>query len=427
MRKKVWVVLALMACLLMQMVPVFAAGVSVAELDAIGVPADGHIISSAGLVGDSNGWSFGDLSGDSLSLSLGMYGEYKMIAYSPITGLYYYYADGEVVYDDEVPVVMEGIQSSSSLETAYSKVYFCTTGCPSFIIPNDMSAYLLVFRDNVSVHSINDALYACKVSDLTKYVIDEKEFNVVNPGTSGAISVTLIDKIIKDAKVVGARYRCDYKIGTCEIYGKTYNENPTFLYVNTINRVEVKDKVGSVEFEIPEAYNMEYTAYIETDMGSKYSTKFVVDFVDDLQFEPSSLSDAKPVVEFEGIPTDGSKLSEPLQLTMKTLNVPSRMYINGSEISTMYCNSCEVTITENGRYSYSAVTELGVVTDGFITIDCMESDVSMSSFGLNKVDSSLVQTGFDVTRSPVVYIFVAVAVILIGTGAVVVYKSKRGI
>lgn len=167
--------------------------------------------------------------------------------------------------------------------------------------------------------------------------------------------------------------------------------------------------------------NHEYTIY--TAGGLKFTGKFK--FKDIYVYEDDGSNDfdgTKPTVNISGIPSSAEN-GTTFDITM-TSDVDAILTFNGRN-NGGYGKSATFTISENGKYNYSAVSKFGVATEGYIEVNCfsakkeyVEGDRDTRWTGDSETISSLAQTGIYHW-----YIFVIAGVLIIA-GIFVLLNSK---
>lgn len=437
MRKRVLVMLALMMCLLVQMVPVSAAEVSAADLDSLPKPSQStNLILSWDLGGDSkSGYTFIDSGDGTTRLSNYAGSGYKILSYEPNSGLYVYSVTAEVeTYDPNTEEYYSGesveIRRSSSLTQALSEVSV-TEDSLYFDVSSSLSAYTIFFSPYAS--SLSDAVYGLKNSELLKHVFDPNADKVAYTGQEilNDVSVELIETGMTGVSVTSARYILRYNLTGFRHKDEIIPEVAKRVYVDTIYDGIVCNEMstGSVEFTITNVRNHEYQAYVYTDHGHRYYTTFTIDFATGNTREQFTGSYDVPVVTFSGIPEENGR-TDILYLTVDTGDIPVQFIWNGELMNKMYSSKLEIPVNQNGVFRYSATSEVGRTAVGELTIDCFAEGIDavpLSGQDLVSHDDHLVQTGLNAeTTSHVALYILVVGAVLASLGVVVVMKKRRG-
>lgn len=427
MRKKLFVCLMLMMCILAQAVPVGATGFDISALPG---PSEGSgLISDVNLVKDSSG-SFSYVSTSDTELEFGnMSGDCKVVTYVPSTGSFWCSAESTTTIEDQYGDMVEMSTTSftqfSSLEDALANACVTSNG-ETFVTYR--GAYTLFCA--TEANSESGVVCCCKSDLLPSYVYTSENGDKLLSGAiqPAELNVILVDKVQTGGSVVSAKYRLDYKLGGYEKFGQAFEEHAKEVFVDTLRgsiKCDVGSVSGSIEFEITDLSNTTYEVALYTDGGNRYSTTFDVDFASG-GFTQYTGSLNAPVITFSGLAdlADNS-LTEPLVATVLS-DTPVQFYLNGNLVSSEFRTEFELELLQNGIYSYQAISEAGQVTDGSFELSCFLSDLT----GLDLVESSgqLVQTGMEntgsVSLSVLTVVLVSCAVIALVFG-VWVFRGRK--
>lgn len=416
MRKRVLVVLALMVCLLAQMVPVSAAGG--VDISSLPGPPDGtELISS---VTQENG-----------KYVLDQLGRVSLVNVSEASKIVVYY-DGSFwamkseqmqLAQGEDPVGISFLHQFGSLEDALS-VCDVTEQYEEFTsFPSD--AYVL-FCSSTAL-DVNGVRYCVSSSDLLSFTNDPYKQDVGNNELLLSVSISHEDK---DAVPV---FTLNYSLPFKNKFGVMTEELLASVIIDREGIVVTVDDAhktssGALDFTMNSLENREYKVEVFTNNGTRYETTFVVDFADEVS-QPG-LMDSKytgsfdaPIVTFDGISNEAG-IAVPLTVKMLS-NMPAELVFN-DESSDGYVTEFEFTLSHNGRYSYVAVSEIGRVTEGVLEVTCFD-DEAMGVLGLD-LDTSgthLVQTGLSSYSSLIIYSCAIIAIVCIAAGAY--FIKKRGV
>lgn len=389
MRKKLFVCLMLMACLMLQAVPVAAAGI---DLSSIPEPPEGaKLVSSAiGFNKHSDGtfW-FTCNEGDTLSFSYVYAKSCKVLTYVPSEDKFY--TDYDTVVTSSVDGETESFENTvydgfSDFNSAVKSANVCTSG--SFFSTTLADGAYIIFVDAET----SSPLFKLSAVSLRQFVLDAEAFT----GASPTLTLEELNKVENDAgDLTEVKLRLNYSLPGCDKSGILVDEYATYLSVAAADvyiELQPAKASGYVDFILSDLRGMTYTVWLGTNEGNRYSVDYVVDSADTGLSGSYIGSYDVPVIEVFGIPSDGA--IAPIVLTLKS-NIPVLMSWNGELLSNTYSMEFDVTVGGNGVYSYSANTEVGKVAIGSVKIDCLDSSYAYNAMDLVSTDSSLVQTGYE--------------------------------
>lgn len=396
MRKKFLVCLMLIACVLMQAMPVMAAGeLTVAQLEALPGPgSDADLIDSGDYKQFGSSVEFANVINGVATCTYMYDSPGHVLSYSPTSGMFLYCVEesktlmneaGEV--DSEYTVLAQ--RTSSSLATAISESVVLKKG-DNLEIFSDVNAWFLFVQSGSS--SIG---FACKVSELSDYAYNRFSGMEKADGESGNITIRLLEKIMTGDKVTGAKYSLDYDLPGYDWNGFLKPEYASELFVDTVDTIfKISDSTGSgsYEFTLNKLKNMTYNVELRTDAGNRYTATFVVDYADGAGMATEAYTGSldAPKLWVEGLPD--VEVSAPVSVTLKS-DIPVIFSWNGSIVSSSYVSEATVDVYSSGDYWLEGVTPVGKVTREEIQV----SNVSGNFMAGNDLveSSGLVQTGFE--------------------------------
>lgn len=413
MRKKLFVCLMLMMCILAQAVPVGAT--NTLDISSVPVVADDVIlIASRDIV-----------LRDGVSTLVGTLGAEKSLTYvgdvscKAITFVLsentYYYGVLTTIPDPDDPSEIAykySMQSSDSFSEACATASLLSKGDVfSTILSSDA---VVVFVDDSGV-----PLYKCPVDDLSDHGFNPLD---AKPAGQPSLKVSEVRKLGSEGKVTGVDLKLDYDLSSVD------SGDATLLYVNDIGLfVDILNggKIGSATFTISSVNLSTYTIYLRTSTGDEYPVEYKPSFELSTKFDsvPAELLGV-PHVSVTGL-TDGSEtLDPPLNITF-TSDIPVQILLNGTQVvtDTEFSKTVQCAITENGVYNYVAVTEFGNTVDGSFNISCLRQSTDLSGLDLEMSDGTLVQTGAEKGPNIVVVVLVLVGVALLV--AFITFYMKR--
>lgn len=433
MRKRVLVVLALMVCLLAQMVPVFAAG-ELSEADLVALPkpgADVKLISSTNLNKHADGtFGFQCNEGDIESFAY-MYDKLdcKIITYVPSRSIFMTNTPVQYTSTDEFT---GEVYVTDTLEYKEFNTFSAALDSASVIVKGDwfdvkmdVDSYIVFVNSKT-----NEPEFCCRPLELKNHVY---EISLVTDVKEPSVSLVTVDKVINDSnEVTGAVVRLTYSLPGFSKSGVLVEEfGSSVTVVSAGDSIDLPSRTsnGSFDFTLNGLSNGTYTVWLWTDQGNRYSTEYVVDFITGssgsggLQFTPYDGSFSEPVVRVEGLPTGDELASVPLELRLIS-DTPVLFRWAGVAVSSEYLTEVSVVVSSNGVYSFDATSEVGKVHSGSVTITNLPDGVDMNGFELVDSTAGLVQTG--VEHSGVFYygVVAVVGLIILAIGVFYVVKRK---
>lgn len=385
MRKRVLVMLALMMCLLVQMVPVSAAEVS----SLSDPPKDATLISSF----DLKDGSFGTVV-DGFATCTYMYDKScKVVAYDAATGTYYCNAltTVDTVWEDGSVHPFETIipKGFSTYDEALVSAVESTVG-------DEMSIPISV-GSTVAFVGVSGS-FKCQVSQLPNYVFDRSS-GTQKPVSEPSFDVEVIEYLKTGETVSGAKLRLKYNLPGYSKFGVLTEEHAKTFYASFLSSgvaVTNPGKSGVVEFVAENILNDTYEFELWTDAGNRYRIQYVIDFIEVTEQTAYTGTYDVPVISIIGVPSDTStKIKAPLMLTVKS-NIPVTLMWNGLNVNSKLATEFDISISENGTYQYVAVSEVGQVATGSVDIVNLEELPGMSSHSLLDAGGHLVQTGMEI-------------------------------
>lgn len=359
-----------------------------------------------------------------------------------VDGIYalYYYNEDIIKYVEDADEELGydcTLVDSDSFDT---KNYTNTFGLPlSESLPNDVS-----FSDYI------DNIYICifdKDSSNLKFVCKYKDF----PAYSAKVfqnednsEYTITTSLNEDGSV---HCKVDYKVSlrvkdmlfnkeeeSVEGIWKYYVEDEDG-YINLVNESGDRSKnTGAFEFDMLGVTNGEYvfTPYYNANIAlysQRKIVKFTVDCVKDSTDSTTdnvvSDEDLKAAtVSFSGM-LDEAYTNDSVTLKMNT-DKKCKMSFNGVSLANNeYATSADFTVTHNGTYSYTAINEQGVATNGTFEVTFFKDKVTdaindplQSDLVSAKTDTTLSQTGLYQTW------LIILAVILCSFGILLIVNQK---
>lgn len=431
MRKKLLVVLLLVVMLVVQVVPAYAAELSIGEqIKALPGPAEGTNLAykfDAHTDADGN-FKFPELDDGSIEVTNLTGNDYKILTYVASTNTFWYGIREEVPLG-EIVVEELNFYQATDFSDALSKAEVTVNRLSYKTLDLD-DAYIVFF--NSSASSLTDAEFACKVSDLLNFVYDPYAGLVEYDGhpLQNNVSVELVEKLEENGGVVGAKYRLNYDL---EGYVRD-----GYIYPEYAERVHIKDSrayvdctpnsKGSIEFILAgaEFYNREYIVYLSTEAGNSYFTSLVIDFAN-TEGTVFTGSTENPIVTFDGLPDQNAKdVVGPILVTMHS-DIPAKLTWNGQYLGDGFITSGDITISSNGTYYYTATTEAGMQTTGTITIDCLvHGTAPVENPNIEDMGNHLVQTGEE-RDSNTIFLVISIIVAVICVSAGILLIKKRGL
>lgn len=216
--------------------------------------------------------------------------------------------------------------------------------------------------------------------------------------------------------------------------GSIVCRDSTGFLVDSFSPPSGKNTSGSYDFKVTEngKYTIEGYNYTYASSDEKHSYQEVdisnIVVVPPVEVKGENNDSKKPVITFSDKPKsalDGSTV----QLTMIS-NEPTVLNFNG-ESSEKYVNKMKISISSNGKYSYTACDKNGNITKGTLKVNFFKKprafeDEDRDNFWNNPnspistITSKLPQTG-----SVGWYWMIAFGVALVGVGGFVVFKATK--
>lgn len=417
MRKKLFVCLMLMMCILAQVVPVGAAGF---DINSVPDPSAGMTLVSANdiVVKDGVTLTAGN-EGDTREMTYTGDFDCKIISYSVSRDLFLVGEYETKTYTDDLTGVSHDVESLvlsevSTYNEAISRAVVLTKG-DSFVTLLSRDVYV-VFVDV----GTNTARCKCNTAELSNYYLD---LSKVTPATSKAVKVTMVSGKEKDGVVTNAVFQVDYFMPGIAEDGSTVVERATCVYTEPMTKeVKITDGSvsGSLNFSVDSLSSGTYKFYVKSDQGAFYSDVLVVGSGEaGGSFEMYTGTYDAPIITISGMPQDGSLVDAPLELILES-NIPADIVFDGNLVASQTVHTT-VIVGENRVYPYSAVSAVGQVTEGSVNVSCLKSGTSISGMDLEE-SVGLVQTGQDGASIGLV---VCIGLVIVLAGVCILLYSKR--
>lgn len=407
MRKKLFVCLMLMMCILAQAVPVGATGFDINSIPE--PPVGSKLVTSTCLLETDSGYTLP--TGTSSTVNLVYAGDqpYKIIIYNKDAGNFdivtVYYEDG-VEYFDYATV--------ADFDTAVSKSHIFSCG-DDFLV-NCSNDNLVVFVDV----DTSKPVFACSPERLCDFVLDRTHTDI----SDAELSIKEVDRLESDAGLV-VNLVLEYKLPSGTKSGFHYEEVASYFNGDgLLEDIQCSGVSGEIPFKLENLHNGEYLFYLTTSAGNRYTASYTVDFADGTGtgFSDFTGSTDAPEIVIRGVPTE--TVSGPIEIELVS-NMPVELKFDGSLITSGYTTSAKTVVGSNGVYVYEAVSEVGVVTTGSVDIQCLLEGTSMSGYDLEESVGQLVQTGAsDGLFGSFAVIFLVVG-LLLGFCGIIVYRRNK--
>lgn len=302
------------------------------------------------------------------------------------------------------------------------------------------SSYIFIQDTNDNI------LFTCKYEDFPKYVKttsdpikNDSEFKISvepiekegSPITDVKLSVSFTVKTPSSGYnenylkyVLGEK--CIDKLQSITIINKASSKKEHLYVFPKDKRVDIGDWTSTFK----PSGNGTYIFRFETLLGEKLDYEVVIDCLKpgsnnintNIVIPAEELEAA--TVSFSGMPNE-AYTNDSVTLKMST-NKKCKMSFNGSYLANNeYATSAEFTVTRNGIYSYTAINERGVATNGTFEVtffkdrveDAINDPLQMDLISA-KTDSNLSQTGLYQTW------LIILAVILCSVGILLIVNQK---
>ena len=371
-------------------------------------------------------------------------GSYKVLSYSPANNTLY--GTELVEKKDELGTyserVLKAYTNAVDLATVLAHEGVSSKDGNGYYTCTDMDAYALFFKDNA--RSVDDLLFVCKLSDLSKYAADKSADDGGNASSSAKSSISLVSKLSGDG--TEARLKLTYNLGTVLVDNEKVVEKAGILYFNN-QEFSLADTNGVYEFTVENLTNKVYAYEIESLNGYKYKGSFKADFVssssgsgasdDDIASDKAfeKIPNRKPKVKITGIPKKPVLRGIPVTLTLKT-DIAGTLVFNGDVITGDSSKKVfKFEVAENGIYPYSVSTgkktvdstiEIKFFDNSATVADATDLKLDTTGIGKNVSDIKLAQTGIESNRA------VHIIFILTGLGVVTAFIAyithrKKGV
>lgn len=291
----------------------------------------------------------------------------------------------------------------------------------SFKTVSNLEATLLFFNDDAA--TLDDAVFACKVADLGNYLVERQDEEAQIPVCNSTVS--LVENLGNNS----GKFKIDFELPIVNFAGVDYEDLALTLVVDSSTGICLNNQhSGSVEFELNNLNNRVYEYYIVSTYGYEYTGTFTVDFAESSDDDSLDVSTEAPNISFQGYPNKSIKAGTPVTMKMETSNVKSIMAFNGKTLGNgTYGKSFEFTVDRNGSYYYVATTALGQITEGELTIDFFEGEVTtdlsdpINSDLVNVTDTRLQQTGFGYNT----WIYIGSGVLILAGASLLVFSRRK--
>lgn len=393
--------------------------------------------------------------GSAFFYNMSLYGadtRYKILSYNPTDNTLWYNTyttqeaissfDGSTVYNYTMC-----LNNSTSLTDALSNAmidndkvsysYSNGTGeVDAVLVPYNLDTWILYFSPDAT--DMSGLVYACQLKNLVNHVWNseiDKQYNTDTTFTKvdeegSTYGISLKETLVRNNYTRGAIYTVSWDLKGYIWNGTHQDEKVSGGFITNTDtntryaKFYANSTSGSKDIEIYSLDNGNYQLEIQTTANRSYYVNFTVDFITQPENRVKTISTEQATVTFEGIPSENINIGESFTLKMITSNIVTTKSFNGFAISNgEYTTTSEVTITENGSYNYSAVTESGVVTKGVLTINCFvspkydNSDPTLFQSLESLVAETLTQTGM---KAPLIGFGVA----FVGIGSFLIYRKR---
>ena len=328
------------------------------------------------------------------------------------------------------------ILSDDTSKKTLSSFYHGTVSTDAESFKQSIDSLYIYIADNN-----NDLLFVCKYVDYPKYVefslpsmIQDNSTATITTSSEDNISVncnityniqtdgyiydsTLADTIFNGIDV---KDRCD-KLVWVKIYSKA---DGRFILSYTLDSAQ---KDGNLNLKLENVENGDYVCYFGTLVGRSFSVDFNISCLKPEDNSDTIISDEDlkaATVSFSGMP-DEAYTNDSVTVKMNT-DKKCKMSFNGVSLANNeYATSADFTVTHNGTYSYTAINEQGVATNGIFEVTFFKDKVAdaindplQSDLVSAKTDTTLSQTGLYQTW------LIILAVILCSFGILLIVNQK---
>ena len=367
-------------------------------------------------------------------------GSYKVLSYSPTKNTLY--GTEYLEKKDEFGAYKERVIKSYPTVTDLSAV-LDSEGVSSgdgdgYYTCTDTDGYALFFKDNAE--SIDDLLFVCKVTDLSKYATKNTETSHGNKSKTAKSDISLISKL--NSSGTEAKLKLTYNLGAVSINNEKVVEKGGVLFFNG-TEFSIADTNGVFEFTATGLTNKTYTYEVESLNGFRYKGTFKVDFItsdnssdsfeDELAEEKAfdKIPDREPKVKITGFPKKSTQRGIPVTLTLNS-DIACDVNFNGRILNDEKAKTVKFDVSENGSYSYTVntgkrvvnkVLEINFFDDTIPVADAVNAKLDTTGINTSTSDIKLAQTGIESNRP------IFILAILAGTGvlmALVFITRKKG-
>lgn len=328
------------------------------------------------------------------------------------------------------------ILSDDTSKKTLSSFYHGTVSTDAESFKQSIDSLYIYIADNN-----NDLLFVCKYVDYPKYV----EFSLpsmIQDNSTATITTSSEDNISVDCNItyniqtdgyiydstladtifngIDVKDRCD-KLVWVKIYSKA---DGRFILSYTLDSAQ---KDGNLNLKLENVENGDYICYFGTLVGRSFSVDFNISCLKPEDDSDTIISDEDlkaVIVSFSGMP-DEAYTNDSVILKMNT-DKKCKMSFNGASLANNeYATSADFTVTRNGTYSYTAINEQGVATNGTFEVTFFKEKVTdaindplQSDLVSAKTDTTLSQTGLYQTW------LIILAVILCSFGILLIANQK---
>lgn len=313
----------------------------------------------------------------------------------------------------------------------------------NYSLTNDSSKEVIILANDIptislgTINSVSDLYlimydkdknlnYVIPYSDSYKYAgiiysIRADLFCNATPVDDSTYKITVEPVVEEDNSVQAVRLTFSYKLNldyTSSKFDGYFNEGGVFSdYSDRLDkadrlRILTNDDslVKTIDLGLKDEDTITTSIYLDSNGTYKFKLSTLFGYIYTETFNVDCLRDgkstaltednlAKAAVSFSGIP-DSAYTNDSITLKMNT-DKKCVMTFNGKSVANdAYVTSGDITVTSNGTYYYTAITESGVATEGTLEINFFkERENTQASDPLDtdlvsaKTDESLSQTG----------------------------------
>ena len=367
-------------------------------------------------------------------------GSYKVLSYSPAKNTLYgtEYLEKKDEFGTYKERVIKSYPTVTDLSAVLDSEGVSSGDGDGYYTCTDTDGYALFFKDNAE--SIDDLLFVCKVTDLSKYATKNTETSHGNKSKTAKSDISLISKL--NSSGTEAKLKLTYNLGAVSINNEKVVEKGGVLFFNG-TEFSIADTNGVFEFTATGLTNKTYTYEVESLNGFRYKDTFKVDFItsdnssdsfeDELAEEKAfdKIPDREPKVKITGFPKKSTQRGIPVTLTL-TSDITCNVNFNGRILNDEKAKKIKFDVSENGSYFYTVntgkrvvnkVLEINFFDDTMPVADAVNAKLDTTGINTSTSDIKLAQTGIESNRP------IFILAILAGSGvlmALVFITRKKG-